>query len=157
MAMATKASAVKVAPLQGSSPTPRLRMAKVGGATWRAVSVASTPVSSVGALRRRVAAAARIGDGTTAEVTDAVQLGRSGIAVSALGIGAWSWGDRSGYWGYGNGYDKSDTLKAYEASRDAAPSIRDHFLYATITERLPDDARMTNHRTSKRSATARCP
>lgn len=23
-----------------------------------------------------------------------------------MGIGAWSWGDRSGYWGYGQGYGK---------------------------------------------------
>jgi len=47
---------------------------------------------------------------------DLVQLGKTDLKVSALGIGAWSWGDRSGYWGYGNGYDKADTQKAYEAT-----------------------------------------
>jgi hypothetical protein len=26
-----------------------------------------------------------------------------------MGIGAWSWGDRSGYWGYGQGYGKDTT------------------------------------------------
>lgn len=28
----------------------------------------------------------------------------SGLQVPVMGIGAWSWGDRSGYWGYGKGY-----------------------------------------------------
>lgn len=50
------------------------------------------------------------------QVDDRVKLGKSDVEVSAMGIGAWSWGDRSGYWGYGSGYDKSDTLRAYEAA-----------------------------------------
>lgn len=41
---------------------------------------------------------------------------QSDLKVSAIGIGAWSWGDRSGYWGYGKGYDKDDTRKTYEVS-----------------------------------------
>lgn len=28
----------------------------------------------------------------------------AGLQVPVMGIGAWSWGDRSGYWGYGKGY-----------------------------------------------------
>eukprot|EP00191_Tetraselmis_sp_GSL018_P017791 CAMPEP_0177582920 /NCGR_PEP_ID=MMETSP0419_2-20121207/3028_1 /TAXON_ID=582737 /ORGANISM="Tetraselmis sp., Strain GSL018" /LENGTH=390 /DNA_ID=CAMNT_0019072241 /DNA_START=173 /DNA_END=1345 /DNA_ORIENTATION=- len=62
------------------------------------------------------------GTSTTAVVGtsgDKVKLGKSGLEVSALGIGAWSWGDRSGYWGYGQGYDKADTEKAYQATIDA--------------------------------------
>ena len=31
---------------------------------------------------------------------DRVELGKSGVVVPAIGIGAWSWGDRSGYWGW---------------------------------------------------------
>lgn len=27
-----------------------------------------------------------------------------GLQVPVMGVGAWSWGDRSGYWGYGKGY-----------------------------------------------------
>lgn len=27
-----------------------------------------------------------------------------------MGLGAWSWGDRSGYWGYNKGYGKEDNL-----------------------------------------------
>lgn len=32
----------------------------------------------------------------------------SGVEVSSLGVGAWSWGDRSGYWGYGKSYGKEE-------------------------------------------------
>ena len=35
--------------------------------------------------------------------------------MSEIGIGAWSWGDRSGYWGYGREYGKSESLEAYKA------------------------------------------
>lgn len=34
--------------------------------------------------------------------------------MSEIGIGAWSWGDRSGYWGYGREYGKSESLEAYK-------------------------------------------
>ena len=27
-------------------------------------------------------------------------LGKSNLEVSEMGLGAWSWGDRSGYWGW---------------------------------------------------------
>jgi len=56
---------------------------------------------------------------------DVIELGKSGLEVSALGVGAWSWGDRSGYWGYGKGYDKADTLKAYQATIDAGINFID--------------------------------
>lgn len=32
----------------------------------------------------------------------------TGLEVSSVGLGAWSWGDRSGYWG---GWDKADNKK----------------------------------------------
>ncbi|KAL3146920.1 hypothetical protein ABBQ38_014891 [Trebouxia sp. C0009 RCD-2024] len=47
--------------------------------------------------------------------TETVQLGQSGLQISPVGVGAWSWGDRTGYWGYGNEYQKEDNLDAYKA------------------------------------------
>eukprot|EP00775_Hariotina_reticulata_P010106 gene10106-10262_t len=46
---------------------------------------------------------------------DTVELGKSGLQVPVLGIGAWSWGDRSGYWGYGREYGKDSSKDAYDA------------------------------------------
>ena len=43
-----------------------------------------------------------------------VPLGKSGILVPPLGIGAWSWGDRM-LWGYGKGYDEADIRAAFDA------------------------------------------
>ncbi|KAG7671812.1 hypothetical protein Ndes2526B_g07281 [Nannochloris sp. 'desiccata'] len=43
------------------------------------------------------------------------ELGKSGLQVSEMGLGAWSWGDRSGYWGW----TKEDLPKA-RAAYDAA-------------------------------------
>jgi len=52
-----------------------------------------------------------------APAADEVELGKSGLRVSAVGIGAWSWGDRSGYWGQdaAAGYGKGDALDCYNA------------------------------------------
>eukprot|EP00210_Caulerpa_lentillifera_P007002 g6696.t1 len=44
-----------------------------------------------------------------------VELGKSGLRVSEVGIGAWSWGDRSGYWGYGKEYGKTESADAFRA------------------------------------------
>lgn len=35
--------------------------------------------------------------------------------MSEVGIGAWSWGDRSGYWGYGREYGKTESSDAFRA------------------------------------------
>lgn len=50
---------------------------------------------------------------------DQVELGKTGIKVSALALGAWSWGDRSfwGYGGYGN-YGEDQVRKAYDGIVD---------------------------------------
>uniref|UniRef100_A0A6U1LWV5 NADP-dependent oxidoreductase domain-containing protein n=1 Tax=Tetraselmis chuii TaxID=63592 RepID=A0A6U1LWV5_9CHLO len=81
------------------------------------------------AKRGPVRAEATESDGTSGVLApsagDMVKLGKSDLEVSALGVGAWSWGDRSGYWGYGNGYDKTDTLKAYQATIDAGINFID--------------------------------
>ncbi|CAK0787581.1 hypothetical protein CVIRNUC_010803 [Coccomyxa viridis] len=49
---------------------------------------------------------------------ETMQLGKSGLTVSPVGIGAWSWGDRTGYWGYGGDYQREDNLTAYQAIVD---------------------------------------
>ncbi len=41
-------------------------------------------------------------------------LGRTGIEVSALGIGTWAWGER--LWGYGSGYTDLDLQKAFRVA-----------------------------------------
>jgi aryl-alcohol dehydrogenase-like predicted oxidoreductase len=43
-----------------------------------------------------------------------VPLGKSGVLVPPLGIGAWSWGDRM-LWGYGKEYDETDVRAAFDA------------------------------------------
>lgn len=43
-----------------------------------------------------------------------IPLGKSGVFVPPLGIGAWSWGDRM-FWGYGKGYDETDIRAAFDA------------------------------------------
>lgn len=44
---------------------------------------------------------------------DRTELGKSGLQVSSLGVGAWSWGDRSRYWQ--SNIDKPSNLTAYKA------------------------------------------
>ncbi len=46
---------------------------------------------------------------------DKVELGKSHLMVSALGIGTWAWGDRS-YWGYGKDYTFADIQAAFSVS-----------------------------------------
>ena len=36
------------------------------------------------------------------------------MEVSSVGLGAWSWGDRSGYWGWEKGYGRGENLAAYK-------------------------------------------
>ena len=43
-------------------------------------------------------------------IDDRVTLGTSELSVSATGVGAWAWGDRSGYWG---SWDRDENLAAY--------------------------------------------
>eukprot|EP01024_Parvocaulis_polyphysoides_P059181 TRINITY_DN638_c0_g2_i1.p2 TRINITY_DN638_c0_g2~~TRINITY_DN638_c0_g2_i1.p2 ORF type:complete len:358 (-),score=31.41 TRINITY_DN638_c0_g2_i1:181-1254(-) len=52
-------------------------------------------------------------------------LGKSDVEVSSIGVGAWSWGDRSGYWGYGSDYNKDDNLTAYRALIDSGINFID--------------------------------
>lgn len=45
-------------------------------------------------------------------------LGKTGIQISALGLGAWQWGDRI-VWSYGRSYGENDVRQAFEASMAA--------------------------------------
>jgi aryl-alcohol dehydrogenase-like predicted oxidoreductase len=52
------------------------------------------------------------------------QLGASGIAVPALGVGIWSWGD-AGFWGYGQAYTREDIAQAYQFCLDSGLNFFD--------------------------------
>jgi aryl-alcohol dehydrogenase-like predicted oxidoreductase len=55
---------------------------------------------------------------------DQRQLGASGLVVSSLGVGVWSWGDKT-YWGYGKNYTREDVTRAYHACLDAGLNFFD--------------------------------
>ena len=55
---------------------------------------------------------------------DQRHLGASGIAVSPLGVGVWSWGDKT-FWGYGKDYTREDVSRAYKACQDAGLNFFD--------------------------------
>ena len=48
---------------------------------------------------------------------DQRHLGASGIVVPPMGVGVWSWGDKS-FWGYGQDYTREDVTLAYKACLD---------------------------------------
>ena len=56
---------------------------------------------------------------------DQRHLGASGIAVSPLGVGVWSWGDKT-FWGYGKDYTREDVSQAYKACQDAGLNFFDY-------------------------------
>ena len=55
---------------------------------------------------------------------DQRHLGASGIAVSPLGVGVWSWGDKT-FWGYGKDYTREDVSQAYKVCQDAGLNFFD--------------------------------
>jgi aryl-alcohol dehydrogenase-like predicted oxidoreductase len=44
-----------------------------------------------------------------------IELGQSGISISPIGTGTWSWGDWL-VWGFGRGYQSEDVSEAYQTS-----------------------------------------
>lgn len=44
---------------------------------------------------------------------DKIELGKSGVKISPLGIGTWAWGDGL-YWGYGSNYGENDLQQAFD-------------------------------------------
>src|SRR5579859_4587949 len=55
---------------------------------------------------------------------DQRSLGASGLIVPALGIGIWSWGDKT-IWGYGGSYTRDDITQAYHSCLDAGLNFFD--------------------------------
>jgi aryl-alcohol dehydrogenase-like predicted oxidoreductase len=53
-----------------------------------------------------------------------VMLGKTDIEISALGLGAWAWGDKL-FWSYGQGYSDNDIRAAYEVSLAAGVNFVD--------------------------------
>lgn len=53
-----------------------------------------------------------------------VPLGRSGISVPSLGVGAWSWGDAR-YWGFGTRHGPRDVVDAWVASLEGGAQLFD--------------------------------
>ena len=60
------------------------------------------------------------------------------MMVTPIGIGAWSWGDRSGYWGYGEGYQKEDNEEAFRGMVESGIGLIDT---AEVSEGWPRAAR----------------
>ncbi len=44
-----------------------------------------------------------------------IELGTTGMMISPVGVGAWSWGDRM-FWSYGRGYDVEDIEQVFETA-----------------------------------------
>ena len=55
---------------------------------------------------------------------ETVELGKTGMQVTPLGVGAWSWGDKL-FWDYGNGYGEEEVKKAFLATLDRGISFLD--------------------------------
>jgi len=80
------------------------------------LSSASASASASASLRVRASA------GPATNAVRQVKLGKSPVLVSEVGIGAWSWGDRSNYWA---GWNKDDCQRAFDASMDAGLTFVD--------------------------------
>ena len=55
---------------------------------------------------------------------DLIELGKTGIRISPLGLGTWQWGDFM-IWGYGKSYNDSDLHGAFQASLSAGINFFD--------------------------------
>ena len=58
------------------------------------------------------------------EPMETVQLGKTGVRVTPLGIGTWQWGD-SMMWGYGKNYAEAEIRAAFDASLAAGITFFD--------------------------------
>jgi aryl-alcohol dehydrogenase-like predicted oxidoreductase len=46
---------------------------------------------------------------------DKIELGSTGMMISPMGVGAWSWGDRL-FWNYGRGYAQEDVRQVFQTA-----------------------------------------
>ena len=60
---------------------------------------------------------------------DPVRLGRSDLFVTPLAVGAWSWGDKTAYWGYSSDpnaeFGRAQCLEAFRASLEGGVGFLD--------------------------------
>lgn len=61
----------------------------------------------------------------------------TGLETTPIGVGAWSWGDRSGYWGYGGDYNKDTNLEAYKALVDSKIGLIDTAEVCLVVASVP--------------------
>ncbi|DBB15730.1 TPA: hypothetical protein ACH3X3_003937 [Trebouxia sp. C0006] len=90
---------------------------------------------------------------------DQVELGKTGIKVNSLAIGAWQWGDKS-FWGYDTygGYGEDEIRKAYQGIVDSGLNFVDTaelYGFGKSEKYLGDFQRKTN--TSVKIATKFAP
>lgn len=74
-----------------------------------------------------------------------VKLGKSSLETSEMGIGAWSWGDRSGYW---QGWTREDSLEAFKTALSYGLTHVDTaevYGYGLSEEFVGEFIRMTNN------------
>ena len=53
-----------------------------------------------------------------------IDLGKTGIRISPLGLGTWQWGDRM-FWDYGSSHNDTDLREAFQISLDAGINFFD--------------------------------
>jgi aryl-alcohol dehydrogenase-like predicted oxidoreductase len=68
------------------------------------------------------------------------ELGKSGIRVSAIGLGAWQWGSRE--WGWNKSYTKKDVLAAFQKALEVGINFIDtaEFYGRGMSEQLISEA-----------------
>jgi aryl-alcohol dehydrogenase-like predicted oxidoreductase len=55
---------------------------------------------------------------------DRVELGSTGMMISPMGVGAWSWGDRL-FWSFGRGYEEVDVKQVFQIAIEAGINFFD--------------------------------
>jgi aryl-alcohol dehydrogenase-like predicted oxidoreductase len=53
-----------------------------------------------------------------------IELGSTGMMISPMGVGAWSWGDRL-FWNYGRGHSQEDVNQAFQTAIEAGLNFFD--------------------------------
>lgn len=61
---------------------------------------------------------------STQTTPERIAIGRSGLRVAPLGVGAWAWGERR-IWGYGTDFGREDVAGAFRASVEAGITLFD--------------------------------
>ena len=116
----------------------------LGGASAAAAAAAAASGASLAVPRAAFAAAANAATSTPSALSPSsdgavpfncspreppVRLGRSELFVTPLAVGAWSWGDKTAYWGYSDSpqaeFGRKQCAEAYKASLEAGIAFID--------------------------------